>query len=729
MKSLSKRLKPDTLKGQLMFWASLLLLLVGVSSIVIVSLIEYKDRKEEVVAQLEEVLGVQELFIDSWFQERKTDLKTIAKLKEVRTHNSKEIESILYFTLESKKEFSNLHYINNEGVIEFTTLEDAGGVNVSDRKYYQKAINGQSYISDVLVGRIAGNLYVFISNPVKDDQGQIQGVIMGAVQLQTIEKILNKYNLGETGETYLIHQQGGLITLPRLINTLKKTEKIKRMDYRIDTKIVKAAKQGTKLIDSYQDYRGKAVFGTYRKINNDRWLIIGEIDASEALASLYQQILLISLAILVIVAVLIYITKRLIERIERPMEYLLEGTQMLEAGKYDYKIDFKAIPSAPVEFIQLCNTFNTMAEEINKNIKLLEENKERYRSLFRNNIAAVFSIDLEGRFLDINSAAQQLTGYFKEELIGSFFTELLPQDQIEKGRNLFLDTAKGKAELVELTIVDKEDNRIELMLTSMPIIINNKIIGVYKIAIDITENKRNEERIFKVSEELRRSNKDLQQFAYVASHDLQEPLRMVTSYLQLLERRYKDKLDEDANEFINFAVDGAKRMQTLINDLLEYSRVNTRGKEFKEIDGNQLIEEVKRNLSIFIEEKNAKIIYEPLADFYGDRVQLVQLFQNLIQNGIKFNDKEEPQIDISMEEKDDAWQFAISDNGIGFSAEYSERIFTIFQRLHSYNEYQGTGIGLAICKRIVERHGGEIWVESEEGKGSTFYFTIKQRRI
>jgi len=224
--------------------------------------------------------------------------------------------------------------------------------------------------------------------------------------------------------------------------------------------------------------------------------------------------------------------------------------------------------------------------------------------------------------------------------------------------------------------------------------------------------------------ELEHKNEELQQFAYVASHDLQEPLRMVSSYVQLLARRYKGKLDEDADDFIDFAVDGANRMHVLINDLLTYSRIGTKGNPFQLISTDDIIKEVLKNLSVTIEENKAEITYNSLPSIVADKNQLIQLFQNLLANAIKFKRGDVTKINIMAEERGGHWIFLIKDNGIGMDSEFTDRIFVIFQRLHNRSEYSGTGIGLAVCKKIVERHGGRIWVESQQGVGSTFHFII-----
>ena len=225
--------------------------------------------------------------------------------------------------------------------------------------------------------------------------------------------------------------------------------------------------------------------------------------------------------------------------------------------------------------------------------------------------------------------------------------------------------------------------------------------------------------------ELGRSNADLQQFAYVASHDLQEPLRMVSSYTQLIARRYKGKLDADADEFIAFAVDGANRMQRLILDLLAYSRVNTAGRQFEPTAMETVLTAALNNLTNAVKESQAIITHDPLPAVMGDDKQLAQLFQNLLSNAVKFGGAQPPRIHIYAKQTDGEWLFSVRDHGIGLDPQYADRIFVIFQRLHTREEYPGTGIGLAICKKIVERHGGRIWVESELGKGATFYFTMR----
>jgi len=245
-----------------------------------------------------------------------------------------------------------------------------------------------------------------------------------------------------------------------------------------------------------------------------------------------------------------------------------------------------------------------------------------------------------------------------------------------------------------------------------------------RLSVELDERRQAEYRLAQYAQDLRDSNAELEQFAYVASHDLQEPLRMVASFTQLLAKRYQGKLDQDADEFIGFAVDGATRMQALINDLLAYSRVGTRGRPLAPTDGTAALQEARSNLTAALAESGAVVTHDPLPTVLADERQLVQLFQNLIANAVKFRGPEAPRIHVSAGPQDGGWIFAVRDNGIGIAKEHQDRIFTIFQRLHPRAEYSGTGIGLALCKKIVERHGGRIWVESEVGRGSTFYFNL-----
>jgi len=373
----------------------------------------------------------------------------------------------------------------------------------------------------------------------------------------------------------------------------------------------------------------------------------------------------------------------------------------------------------------------------------LMESEEKFRKISASANDAIIMLDDDERISYWNAAAEKIFSYSKEEAVGKrLHTLIIPvvfRSRHLEGFKEFQITGQGPVigKTVELAALrrDGKEFPIELSLSGVQIkgkwnaigiirdITERKILNARLLA-EIEGRKKVQERLKHLVMELERSNAELQQFAYVASHDLQEPLRMVSSYTQLLGRRYKGKLDEDADEFIAYAVNGAARMQMLINDLLEYSRVGTKGKPFEMVNCLDVFDHAVSNLRMAIEESGAVITHDEFPTVMADTLQFTQLFQNLLGNAIKFRGKEIPRIHISVAQKEGEWLFSIRDNGIGIDPQYVDRIFVIFQRLHSKEEYPGSGIGLAICKKIVERHGGLIWVESEPGKGAAFYFTI-----
>jgi PAS domain S-box-containing protein len=381
------------------------------------------------------------------------------------------------------------------------------------------------------------------------------------------------------------------------------------------------------------------------------------------------------------------------------------------------------------------NQLEEQAEELTQSLNSLEEemaerqlSEERLRLLIDGaKDYAIVMLEADGCVASWNEGATRLKGWSEQEILGRHFSVLYPEESVVAGlpeHELELAAVRGRL-AEEGWRVRKDGSRFlaDVIITAIRDD-SGKLRGFSKITRDITERKRAEEQIQTTLTELERSNKELEQFAYVASHDLQEPLRMVSSYTQLLAQRYEGQLDDDAKKFIDYAVDGAVRMQRLINDLLAYSRVSTQGKTFATIDSHVALGEALVSLSAAIEENRALVVNDDLPAVSADAAQLSQLFQNLISNAIKFRGADSPLVRISASNLGREWRFSVRDNGIGIEKQYGEKVFEIFQRLHTRKEYPGTGIGLAICKRIVERHGGRIWFESEPGIGTTFYFTM-----
>jgi PAS domain S-box-containing protein len=284
-----------------------------------------------------------------------------------------------------------------------------------------------------------------------------------------------------------------------------------------------------------------------------------------------------------------------------------------------------------------------------------------------------------------------------------------------------------KGETVRWEVQSPKDNHWYYIVNT-PIYHTDGTISKQAMILDITEIKKAEEELKRLSEELARSNAALKDFAYIASHDLKKPLQTIESFSKLLARRYKGKLDAKADEFISYIVEGVQRLQMLIKDLLEYSQIETKAKNIKPTDFSFIVEEAMSNMKTAIDESNAVVTYNKMPTIMSDPQQMISLFQNLIDNAINFRSNKAPRVRISAERKGDEWVFAIRDNGIGIDPKDFEKIFVMFQRLHGSTDYPGTGIGLSICKKIVERHGGRIWLESETAKGSTFYFTIPDRK-
>jgi PAS domain S-box-containing protein len=353
----------------------------------------------------------------------------------------------------------------------------------------------------------------------------------------------------------------------------------------------------------------------------------------------------------------------------------------------------------------------------------IKQSRELFRILFYRSPIGTYIIQ-NGHFRLVNRQLAYILGYEEDELIGRPSLGFVLAEDRDTVRENAVSMLKGGCSLgYEFRVVNKQAKIKWVMETVVPIYYRRKRATLGSLT-DVTERKQIEERLKQITDEMQRSNTELEQFAYVISHDLQEPLRMVSSYTQLLAKRYSNKLDADADEFIAYAVDGAKRMQTLLHDLLDYSRVGTRGKPFSLVNCEHIVEQAMANLKIAIEECGASVSYDVLPTIMGDEGQLVRLFQNLIGNAIKFRGEEAPQVHISAQRRNNTVTFSVKDNGIGIDPEHSQSIFDIFRRLHTSEEYPGTGMGLAICKKIVERHGGHISVQSQPGQGSTFYFSV-----
>ena len=485
-----------------------------------------------------------------------------------------------------------------------------------------------------------------------------------------------------TAETLLVRREGDDVLFLNELRFQKNTALTLRSPLSNSEQPAVMAALGRRGIVEGVDYRGVPVLAALRAIPGSPWRLVARMDLAEIYAPLREQLKLVIALITVLI--------------------LAAGAGVGMVWRQQ-RVRFYRERYAAAE--------------------ALRTSESRFRSTLDNMLEGCQTIGFDWRYLYINHAAAGHGRQTREELLGHTMLERYPgienTEMFAVLRRCMEERASG---FMENEFIYPDGSKAWFMLSIQPV-----PEGIFILSLDITERKRIEASLEQRAVELARSNAELEQFAYVASHDLQEPLRKVSSYVQLLARRYKGRLDSDADEFIGFAVEGAERMQKLIEDLLTFSRVGTRGKPFEPAESEEVLEKALFNLQGAIEETGAQITHDPLPAVQGDSSQLVQLFQNLIGNALKFRGAEAPRIHISAAVREKEWVFSVRDNGIGIDPRYFDRIFAVFQRLHPKEDYPGTGIGLSLCKKIVERHEGQIWIESEPGRGSTFYFSIPER--
>ncbi len=417
---------------------------------------------------------------------------------------------------------------------------------------------------------------------------------------------------------------------------------------------------------------------------------------------------------------------------------------------------------------ELATTVERLENEIrerNRAEQSLQESEQRYRSLTIATTSMVWITGANGEVVEDIPSWRAFTGQSKDEVLGWGWSEAVHPDDRRRTQRIWRRAVETRTLYDTEYRIRRHDGRYRTVaVRGVPVLEPDGAVREWigtctdvserkkveqelarhrerleemvarrtaeleavnrRLKTEIEERIAAEEVLRRTAEQLTRSNKELEQFAYVASHDLQEPLRVVGSYVQLVERKFGERLDAEAEQFIHYIVDGVAQMQRLISDLLDFSRVGTGGESFSTVAVEEVLELALANLRPAIRQSGAVVAHGPLPEIRGDRTQLVQLFQNLIGNAIKFRGDRRPEINVSADRREEEWLFAVADNGVGIERQYWERIFVIFQRLHSRQKYEGTGIGLAICKRIVERHGGRIWLDSKPREGATFYFSL-----
>ncbi len=419
-----------------------------------------------------------------------------------------------------------------------------------------------------------------------------------------------------------------------------------------------------------------------------------------------------------------------------------EAPIIMLTGLGDHRVDVRAMEAGAADYLikgeinpYLLERSIRYAVQHRRILEALREREDRFRSLVQNSSDIIAVLRADGIIQYVSNSCKRVMGYEQADVAGENVLDFVHPDDVPQFQAFFERLVEDPdAELsAEFRFSHSDKSWRILEITGSNLLDHPSIKGIVINARDVTEQRLAEEKVERYAADLERSNRELEQFGYVISHDLREPLRMVSSFLRLLDNRYSDQLDAKGKEFIDYAVDGAERMQEMIRALLNLSRVETRGEPLAPVDCEVVLKRTVNALQRTIEENDVEITHDPLPTVIADRGQLGQVFQNLIANAIKFRrEGVTPRVHVSASpspqpsprQGEGEWLFAVADNGIGIDPEQAERVFQVFQRLHTEEEYPGLGIGLALCKRIVERHGGRIWVESEPGEGSTFKFTI-----
>jgi PAS domain S-box-containing protein len=609
------------------------------------------------------------------------------------------------------------------------------GGSVTDREWFQQTLATRaSYLGIPVLSRGTGRPVVSYIIPIFDDTKELRAVLVGGISLAALADVITGIGVGESARASLLDsRQGGLVVAD--IDPARILQPVPGQDQASAQAL--AGKRGT--IET-RTSSGGLDLAAFAPVPRLPWSLVIVEPAQTAFASLNalteRTLLLMGLILLAALIASVLLARR----ITNPLRRLAQGAAEVGGGNLDYRLGTtrrdeigaasRAFDSMTEELEVTLVTRDDLANEVAERTRAeesLRETNAYLDNLFNYANAPIIVWDPGFRITRFNRAFEALTGRNAEAVIGESLEILFPAAQVVSSMQLIGKTLTGERwETVEIPIVHLDGSVRTVLWNSATLFATDGTTPVATIAQgqDITERKRAEDQMAQGLLSLDRSNRDLEQFAYVASHDLQEPLRMVASFTQLLAQRYEGQLDEKAQTYIHYAVDGATRMQRLINDLLTYSRVSTQGRLFEPTDSHSVLGEALLNLSTAIEVSGAIVTNDDLPTVHADPTQLLQVFQNLIANAIKFRGKDSPHVHVSAREEGGEWLFSVKDNGIGIDAHHSDRLFVIFQRLHTRQEYPGTGIGLALCKRIVERHGGRIWFESEPGVGSTFCFAL-----
>ena len=640
-------------------------------------------------------------------------------------------------TLFEEGRFTELFLLHPEnGIIFVSTIQENVGKFREQEPYFMRG-KEETYVQNAYYALDQGKPLMTIATPIWAENGRLIAVLAGHIDLNEMSSIMLKgYEADATLETYIINKFNFFFTESRFKQDTTLTQTAYSQG--IDICLQHYSGQGF-----YNDYQGTPIIGVYEWLPENELCILTEINQAEAFAPIVRMqntFLVIGIFVAGIITLFgIFFARTM----TNPILKLVKGTEAISHGNLDYRIQI----NSKDEIGQLAKTFNeiilsrqmvinalrdyqiNLEEIVAQRTASLQKSEERLSRVLEASNTGIWDWEILTNTVYYSPRWKSLLGYEDDEIENTFeqWEKRLHPDDKQRMLDAVADFLENPVGNFNHDFRMKHKNGSYRWISNRSAVLladDKKPYKMYGSHLDITEWRQAEEALAIKAAALTQSNEELEMFAYIASHDLQEPLRMVTSYLQLLNKRYNDKLDEEAQEFIHYAVDGAKRMHQLINDLLAYSRIGMRGKEFTCVDCQDILKNTMQLMQFSISDNNATVMTGPLPTLLGDESQLCQLFQNLISNAIKFQNKTPPIVHIAAQQQENCYLFSVEDNGIGIAPESASRIFDVFQRLHTREAYPGTGIGLAICKKIVERHGGKIWVQSQLEKGATFYFTL-----
>lgn len=686
-----------------------------------------KALREATASELSSTALEKEAALTKWVQEKETDIAILAGNPALRQESAllmrmkpgmpdyAESRSLFLASVQpylSSGEFLEVSLLHPEtGEVVVSTDSGEEGKFREDRLYFLEG-KTHPYVQNPYYSVALQSITMSASAPLLDQNGKLLGVLAARLDMQEMNDIIRRRTeLHETDDIYLANTSNLFVTQPRFISDPAVLLR------GVHTEDVRRCLEQESGVMNTVDYRGVPAIVVYRWLPaRDLCLVVklDEIEAYSPARAFGGTIVMISVVALLVAAA---IANALARGLTRPIHALQLGASRFASGELSSKLD----EDSNDELGQLAAEFNRMAEALTEQRTHIQRRAEQFFNL---TLDLLCTIDASGQLLDFNPAWENTLGYARDDLLGKQFDSLIHSEDVGQSKAaLQLLWNESLAVRFESRFCHKDGHYRWLAWSA---VISPQDNLIYVAARDITERHLSETRLREQAEELERSNRELQQFAYVASHDLQEPLRLVTNYVQRLARRYQGRLDEEADEYIAFAVEGASHMQSLMNDLLAYSRLGMQAGNFVSVDMGNVMELTMQKMMPVIQKTGAVVTHDPLPSTLGNAEQLELLLENLIGNATKFRGAEPPRIHLGVNTFNERWLFFIRDNGIGIDPLHTDQIFGIFQRLHSPETYPGNGIGLAMCRRIVELHGGRIWVDSELGKGSTFYFTLQR---